>query len=58
MTTAQQDAERASELAALREAVRDLIEGSGGITAARQRLNDGPGPAGPAPAGQIGRAHV
>jgi len=50
MTTTQQDAERASELAALREAVRDLIEGSGGITAARQRLNDGPAPAEPAPA--------
>jgi len=39
MTTTQQDAERASELAALREAVRDLIEGSGGLTAARRRLN-------------------
>jgi alkylation response protein AidB-like acyl-CoA dehydrogenase len=44
VTTAQQDAERAGELAALREAVRDLIEGSGGIAAARRRLNDGPGP--------------
>ena len=44
MTTAQQDAERASELAALREAVRDLIEGSGGIAAARRRLDaSGPG---------------
>ena len=43
MTTAQQDAERASELAALREAVRDLIEGSGGIAAARRRLDDEPG---------------
>jgi alkylation response protein AidB-like acyl-CoA dehydrogenase len=40
VTTAQQDAERAGELAALREAVRDLIEGSGGIAAARRRLND------------------
>ena len=43
MTTAQQDAERAGELAALREAVRDLIEGSGGIAAARRRLDAGPG---------------
>jgi len=42
VTTAQQDAERAGELAALREAVRDLIEGSGGIAAARRRLDDGP----------------
>jgi alkylation response protein AidB-like acyl-CoA dehydrogenase len=40
---AQQDAERAGELAALREAVRDLIEGSGGIAAARRRLNKEPG---------------
>jgi alkylation response protein AidB-like acyl-CoA dehydrogenase len=39
VTTAQQDAERASELAALREAVRDLIEGSGGIAPARRRLD-------------------
>ena len=39
MTTAQQDAERASELAALRDAVRDLIEGSGGIAAARRQLD-------------------
>ena len=54
MTTAQQDAERAGELAALREAVRDLIEGSGGIAAARRRLNDGPGPAGPEGAGPEG----
>ncbi len=43
MTTAQQDAERAGELAALGEAVRDLIAGSGGIAAARQRLEAGPG---------------
>ena len=43
MTTAQQDAERAGELAALREAVRDLIEGSGGVAAARRRLDAGPG---------------
>jgi alkylation response protein AidB-like acyl-CoA dehydrogenase len=43
VTTAQQDAERAGELAALREAVRDLIEGSGGIAAARRRLDDEPG---------------
>jgi alkylation response protein AidB-like acyl-CoA dehydrogenase len=42
-TGAQQDAERAGELAALREAVRDLIEGSGGIAAARRRLDAGPG---------------
>jgi len=38
----QQDAERASELAALREAVRDLIEGSGGIAPARRRLSAQP----------------
>ncbi|MGH3204705.1 MAG: acyl-CoA dehydrogenase family protein [Streptosporangiaceae bacterium] len=43
MTTAQQDAERAGELAALREAVRDLVEGSGGLAPARRRLNAGPG---------------
>jgi alkylation response protein AidB-like acyl-CoA dehydrogenase len=43
MTTAQQDAERAGELAALREAVRDLIEGSGGVAAARRRLDAEPG---------------
>jgi alkylation response protein AidB-like acyl-CoA dehydrogenase len=43
MTTAQQDAERAGELAALREAVRDLIAGSGGIAAARRRLDAEPG---------------
>ncbi len=43
MTTAQQDAERAGELAALREAVGDLIAGSGGIAAARRRLEAGPG---------------
>jgi len=42
VTTAQQDAERASELAALREAVRDLIEGSGGIAPARRRLSPEP----------------
>ena len=47
MTTARQDAERAGELAALREAVRDLVEGSGGIAPARRRLTDGPGPAEP-----------
>jgi alkylation response protein AidB-like acyl-CoA dehydrogenase len=47
VTTAQQDAERAGELAALREAVRDLIEGSGGTAAARRRLTDGPAPAQP-----------
>jgi alkylation response protein AidB-like acyl-CoA dehydrogenase len=40
---AQQDAERAGELAALREAVRDLIEGSGGIATARRQLDAGPG---------------
>jgi alkylation response protein AidB-like acyl-CoA dehydrogenase len=40
---AQQDAERAGELAALREAVRDLIAGSGGIAAARRQLNQEPG---------------
>ena len=43
MTTAQQDAERAGELAALREAVGDLIAGAGGIAAARGRLEAGPG---------------
>jgi alkylation response protein AidB-like acyl-CoA dehydrogenase len=43
VTTAQQDAERAAELAALREAVRDLIEGSGGIAAARRRFDAEPG---------------
>ena len=43
MTTAQQDAERAGELAALREAVRDLIAGSGGIAAARRQLDAEPG---------------
>jgi alkylation response protein AidB-like acyl-CoA dehydrogenase len=43
MTTAQRDAERAGELAALREAVGDLIAGSGGIAAARRRLEAGPG---------------
>lgn len=43
MSTAQQDAERAGELAALREAVGDLIAGSGGVAAARRRLEAGPG---------------
>jgi alkylation response protein AidB-like acyl-CoA dehydrogenase len=46
VTTAQQDAERAAELAALREAVADLIEGSGGLAAARRRLDAQPGHAG------------
>jgi alkylation response protein AidB-like acyl-CoA dehydrogenase len=46
VTTAQQDAERAAELAALREAVGDLIEGSGGLAAARRRLDAQPGHAG------------
>jgi len=32
------DAERTAELAALREAVRDLVAGSGGVAAARRRL--------------------
>jgi alkylation response protein AidB-like acyl-CoA dehydrogenase len=41
-TGAQQDAERAAELAALREAVRDLIEGSGGLGPARRRLDAAP----------------
>ena len=36
------DADRAGELAALREAVRDLAKGSGGIAAARRRLDAGP----------------
>ena len=40
MSTAQQDAERAGELAALREAVQDLVAGSGGIAAARRRLDE------------------
>jgi alkylation response protein AidB-like acyl-CoA dehydrogenase len=43
VTTAQRDAERAGELAALREAVSDLIAGSGGIAAARRRLGAEPG---------------
>jgi len=43
MNTAQQDAERAGELAALREAVQDLVAGCGGIAAARRRLDAGPG---------------
>ena len=47
MTTAQQDAERAEELAALREAVHDLIEGSGGIAPARRRLDTVLGDTGP-----------
>jgi len=47
VTTAQQDAERAGELAALREAVSDLIEGSGGIAAARRRLDASAAEAGP-----------
>jgi len=40
MTTTRPDA---AELAALREAVRDLVDGSGGITAARSRLDAAPG---------------
>jgi alkylation response protein AidB-like acyl-CoA dehydrogenase len=47
VTTAQQDAERAEELAALREAVHDLIEGSGGIAPARRRLDTVLGDTGP-----------
>jgi len=47
VTTAQQDAERAEELAALREAVHDLIEGSGGIAPARRRLDTVLGATGP-----------
>ena len=43
VNTAQQDAERAAELAGLREAVCDLIEGSDGIAAARRRLDTEPG---------------
>ena len=42
MTTSA-DAERAAELAALREAVRDLAAGSGGVAAARRRLDAEPG---------------
>lgn len=41
--TASADAERAAELAALREAVRDLAAGSGGLAAARRRLDAAPG---------------
>jgi alkylation response protein AidB-like acyl-CoA dehydrogenase len=41
--TAAADAERMAELAALREAVRDLAAGSGGVAAARRRLDAGPG---------------
>jgi alkylation response protein AidB-like acyl-CoA dehydrogenase len=37
------DAERTSELAALREAVRDLAGGVGGVAAARRRLDAAPG---------------
>jgi len=43
VTASRQDAERAGELAVLREAVRDLVEGSGGIAAARRRLDAEPG---------------
>jgi alkylation response protein AidB-like acyl-CoA dehydrogenase len=43
VTASRQDADRAGELAALREAVRDLVEGSGGVAAARRRLDAGPG---------------
>ena len=43
MTASRQDADRADELAALREAVRDLVEGSGGIAVARLRLDAEPG---------------
>ena len=55
MTAAQQDAERAAELAALREAVRDLIEGSGGIAPARRALDAGQGRAAPGYDGQAWR---
>jgi alkylation response protein AidB-like acyl-CoA dehydrogenase len=41
--TTSADAERAAELAALREAVRDLAAGSGGVAAARRRLDAEPG---------------
>jgi alkylation response protein AidB-like acyl-CoA dehydrogenase len=37
------DAERASELAALRDAVRDLAGGAGGVGAARRRFEAAPG---------------
>jgi alkylation response protein AidB-like acyl-CoA dehydrogenase len=37
------DAERASELTALREAVRDLADGAGGVAAARRRFDAAPG---------------
>jgi len=48
VTASPRDAECAGERAALRAAVCDLVEGSGGIAAARRRLNaepddDGPG---------------
>jgi alkylation response protein AidB-like acyl-CoA dehydrogenase len=43
MTTARESAERAAELRALREAVRDLVAGCGGIGAARRQLDSGTG---------------
>jgi alkylation response protein AidB-like acyl-CoA dehydrogenase len=55
VSTAEPDV-HAVELAALRAAVRDLIAGSGGIAAARRRLDAAPAGAGPAPAG-AGPAH-
>ena len=43
MTTARESAERDAELRALREAVRDLVAGCGGIGAARRQLDGGTG---------------
>jgi len=43
LVTSTLDAERAAELAALRDAVRELVAGSGGVAAARRRLDAAPG---------------
>jgi alkylation response protein AidB-like acyl-CoA dehydrogenase len=43
MTTAQESAEREAELWALREAVRDLVEGCGGLAPARRQFDSGTG---------------
>jgi alkylation response protein AidB-like acyl-CoA dehydrogenase len=43
MTTAQDSAEGDAELRALREAVRDLVEGCGGLAPARRQLDSGTG---------------
>jgi alkylation response protein AidB-like acyl-CoA dehydrogenase len=43
VTSVQPGSERAAELNALREAVRDLVQGCGGVAAARRRIDAGPG---------------